>query len=65
MYFSDNVEGRTPNTYAFVPSSDNGGDLTFYYVFQHSASTNNVVMSILFILSIQGMVYLFLLIKAK
>ena len=33
LYFSDNVEGRTPNTYAFVTTGDNGGDLTFYYVF--------------------------------
>ena len=41
LYFSDNVEGRTPNTYAFVPSRDNGGDFTFYYVFQHSATTNS------------------------
>ena len=46
LYFSDNVEGRTPNTYAFVPS-DKWGDLTFYYVFQHSATTNSV-MSMLF-----------------
>ena len=43
LYFFDNVEGRTPNTYAFVPSRDNGGDFTFYYVFQHSATTNNVM----------------------
>ena len=43
LYFSDNVEGRTPNTYAFVPSRDNGGDFTFYYTFQHSATTNNVM----------------------
>ena len=47
LYFSDNVEGRTPNTYAFVPSRDNGGDFTFYYVFQHSATTNSE-MSIAF-----------------
>ena len=43
LYFSDNVEGKTPNTYAFVPSSDNGGEFTFYYVFQHSATTNSVM----------------------
>ena len=43
LYFSDNVEGRTTNTYAFVPTGDNGADLTFYYVFQHSASTNSVM----------------------
>ena len=30
LYFSDNLEGRTPNTYAFVPSRDNKGDFTFY-----------------------------------
>ena len=41
LYFSDNVEGRTANTYAFVPSSDNGGNFTFYYVFQHSTTTNS------------------------
>ena len=43
LYFSDNVEGRTPNTYAFVTTGDNKGDLTFYYVFQHSATTNSVM----------------------
>ena len=43
LYFSDSNEGKTPNTYAFVPSQDNGGDLTFYYVFQHSATTNSVM----------------------
>ena len=43
LYFSDNVEGRTPNTYAFVPSKDNVGDFTFYCVFQHSATTNSVM----------------------
>ena len=47
LYFSDSKEGRTPNTYGFITTSDNGGDLTFYYVFQHSVSTNNV-MSIKF-----------------
>ena len=41
LYFSDNVEGRTPNTYAFVTTGDNGGDLTFYYVFQHDSQTNS------------------------
>ena len=47
LYFSDNVEGRTPNTYAFVSSRDNWGDFTFYYVFQHNATTNSE-MSIAF-----------------
>ena len=47
FYFSDSNEGRTPNTYLFVTTGDNGGDLTFYYVFQHSVSTNNV-MSVFF-----------------
>ena len=42
MYFSDSREGRTPNTYAFVPSRDNGGDFTFY------SATTNSVMSIAF-----------------
>ena len=41
LYFSDNVEGRTPNTYAFGTTGDNGGDLTFYYVFQHVSQTNS------------------------
>ena len=41
LYFSDNVEGRTPNTYAFVTTGDNGGDLTFYYVFQHDSQANS------------------------
>ena len=43
MYFSDSLEGRIPNTYAFITSGDNKGDFTFYYVFQHSVSTNNVM----------------------
>ena len=43
LYFSDSSEGRTPNTYAFVTTGDNTGDFTFYYVFQHSAITNNVM----------------------
>ena len=43
LYFSDSNEGKTPNTYAFVTTGDNTGDLTFYYVFQHSAITNNVM----------------------
>ena len=43
LYFSDSNEGRTPNTYAFVTTGDNTGDFTFYYVFQHSAITNNVM----------------------
>ena len=43
LYFSDNVEGRTPNTYAFVTTGDNKGEFTFYYTFQHSATTNNVM----------------------
>ena len=43
LYFSDSNEGRTPNTYAFVPSGDNRGDFTFYYVFQHSATSNSVM----------------------
>ena len=33
LYFSDSNEGKTPNTYAFVTTGDNKGDLTFYYVF--------------------------------
>ena len=41
LYFSDSNEGRTPNTYAFVTTGDNGGNFTFYYVFQHSATTNS------------------------
>ena len=51
LYFSDNVEGRTPNTYAFVTNGDNGGNFTFYYVFQHSATTNSE-MTILFTYSL-------------
>ena len=47
LYFSDSNEGRTPNTYLFVTTGDNGGDFTFYYVFQHSVSSNNV-MSVFF-----------------
>ena len=47
LYFSDSNEGRTSNTYAFVPSRDNGGDYTFYYVFQHSATTNSVMSIII------------------
>ena len=47
LYFSDSNEGTTPNTYQFVTNGDNGGNFTFYYVFQHSASTNNV-MSVFF-----------------
>ena len=43
LYFSDSNEGRTPNTYAFVTTGFNKGDITFYYVFQHSVSTNNVM----------------------
>ena len=43
LYFPDSNEGRTPNTYAFVTTGDNTGDLTFYYVFQHSAIANNVM----------------------
>ena len=37
LYFSDSNEGRTPNTYKFVTTGVNRGDLTFYYVFQHIA----------------------------
>ena len=44
LYFSDSNEVRTPNTYAFVTTYVNRGDLTFYYVFQHSATTNSVMM---------------------
>ena len=47
LYFSDSNEGTTPNTYLFVTNGDNGGNFTFYYVFQHSANTNNV-MSVFF-----------------
>ena len=47
LYFSDSNEGTTPNTYLFLTNGDNGGNFTFYYVFQHSASTNNV-MSVFF-----------------
>ena len=43
LYFSDSNEGKTPNTYAFVTTGDNKGDLTFYYVFQHSTTTNSVM----------------------
>ena len=41
LYFSDSNEGKTPN--AFVTTGDNKGDLTFYYVFQHSTTTNSVM----------------------
>ena len=41
LYFSDSLEGITPNTHAFVPSYYKGSDFTFYYVFQHSATTNS------------------------
>ena len=48
LYFSDNVEGRTPNTYVFRSDISHGIDeLTFYYVFQHNSTTNSV-MSISF-----------------
>ena len=57
LYFSDNVEGRTPNTYAFVPSRDNGGNFTFYYVFQHSATTNSE-MSIAFTYNLRSPEYI-------
>ena len=43
LYFSDSNEGKTPNTYSFATTGDNKGDLTFYYVFQHSATTNSVM----------------------
>ena len=46
LYFSDNVEGRTPNTYAFATTGDNRGDLTFYYVFQHDSQTNSEIVSL-------------------
>ena len=47
MYFSDSREIRTANTYPFNfpvhldPSNRN--NFTFYYVFKHNASTNNVI----------------------
>ena len=48
LYFSDNVEGRTQNTYVFRSDISHGIDeLTFYYVFQHNSTTNSV-MSISF-----------------
>ena len=47
LYFSDNDEARLQNTYAFATPNNRVDYYTFYYVFQHSATTNSV-MSILF-----------------
>ena len=45
MYFSDSQESRTANTYLFnfLAHFDlsNRNNFSFYYVFQHNASTNN------------------------
>ena len=60
LYFSDSNEGRTPNTYAFVTTGDNGGDFTFYYVFQHSVSTNNVMSVYFRIKSLTTGVFIFI-----
>ena len=59
MYFSDSKEGRTPNTYAFGTTGDNKGDFTFYYVFQHSASTNNVMALHIIYDGLSNNVYMF------
>ena len=47
LYFSDNDEARLQNTYSFATPNNRVDYYTFYYVFQHSATTNSV-MSILF-----------------
>ena len=59
LYFSDSKEGRTPNTYAFGTTGDNKGDFTFYYVFQHSASTNNVTALHIIYDGLSNNVYMF------
>ena len=47
LYFSDSREIRTVNTYLFNFSvhldPSNRNNFTFYYVFKHNASTNNVM----------------------
>ena len=47
MYFSDSGELRTANTFLFKFDTyldlNNRNNLTFYYVFKHNASTNNVM----------------------
>ena len=49
LYFSDSREIKTANTYLFNfpvhldPSNRNNVTRTFYYVFKHNASTNNVM----------------------
>ena len=43
LYFSDNNEARLQNVYSFAPPRDNGGEFTFYYVFQHNKTTNSVM----------------------
>ena len=47
MYFSDSGELKTPNGFLFQSNADldlnNPNNLTFYYVFKHNASTNNVM----------------------
>ena len=47
MYFSDSSEIKTPNTFKFgfkkYLDINNRNNLTFYYVFKHNASTNNVM----------------------
>ena len=47
LYFSDSREIRTANTYLFNFSvhldPSNRNNFTFYYVFKHNASTNNVM----------------------
>ena len=56
LYFSDS---RTANTYRFLTTGDNKGDLTFYYVFQHSVSTNNVMVVHIRVLLISTGVFIF------
>ena len=60
LYFTDSNEGRTPNTYVFNTIGDNKGDLTFYYVFKHSATTNSEMIIIIFYLGINNPIYIYI-----
>ena len=59
LYFSDSNEGRTPNTYKFVTTGVNRGDLTFYYVFQHRATTNSSMIIDIRYSGLSNNVYMF------
>ena len=43
LYFSDSREARAPNIYQFATPNNRVDYFTFYYVFQHSATTNSVM----------------------